>query len=163
MAADNTTSSRITVAREREVQALELRKHGASYRVIGRQLGISYQAAHDAVMRVLARFAAQNEKHTRELRQLEVERLDTALLVVMPKVRAGDLTAVDRLIRLIDSRARLLGLNAPAQVEVGGILNGAPLKAQIVTVNADEFNHEFATLLGLSDGTEHSDGDAEPE
>jgi DNA-binding CsgD family transcriptional regulator len=163
MAGQSPTSDRMMEAREREVQALELRKQGASYRAIGRHLGISQTAAHDAVMRVLARFAAQSEKHTRELRQLEVERLDAAMSVVMPLVRRGDLAAVDRLVRLVDARARLLGLNAPAQVEVGGIAQGAPLKAEIVNVDADAFNRDFAALLGLGDGLDHGDGDAEPE
>jgi hypothetical protein len=149
-------------AREREVRAFELRKMGASYRAIGRDLGISQTAAHDAIMRVLARLAAQTEKHTRELRQMEVERLDAALLVVMPMVRRGDLPAVDRMIRLVDARARLLGLNAPAQVEVGGIPNGAPLKAEIINVDADAFNRDFAALLGLESGEDDRSGDAEP-
>jgi DNA-binding CsgD family transcriptional regulator len=143
MAGQSPTSDRMMEAREREVQALELRKQGASYRAIGRHLGISQTAAHDAVMRVLARFAAQSEKHTRELRQLEVERLDAAMSVVMPLVRRGDLAAVDRLVRLVDARARLLGLNAPAQVEVGGIAQGASL---LSSVSATALTTATATL-----------------
>lgn len=163
MAATNDSASALVEAREREVQALELRKEGASYRTIGRTLGISTTTAFNAVMRVLNRFAAQSAEHTRELRQLEVERLDVAMLKVMPKVRLGDLPAVDRLIRLVDARARLLGLYAPAQLEVGGILNGSPIKAEIAHVDADAFNRDFATLLGLEPGAIDGNRDAEAE
>ena len=55
-----------------------------------------------------------------EMRTLEGERLDALLAAVWKQAMGGDLKAVDRVLRIIDQRARLLGLNAPVQVGLNG-------------------------------------------
>ena len=42
------------------------------------------------------------------------------LLPLGRRVQTGDEKAVDRALRIMERRARLLGLDAPASVEVGG-------------------------------------------
>ena len=101
---------------ERRVKALELRKTGGSYRQIGRALGVSQETAHKDVMHGLAELATQAHGHAEEYRALEVERLDVAILAVATLVRAGDLAAIDRWIRLSESRRKLLGLDLPVKV-----------------------------------------------
>ncbi len=44
-------------------------------------------------------------------RAVELQRLETALLALIQKVRQGDLAAIDRWLKLCESRRRLLGLN----------------------------------------------------
>src|SRR5512139_798613 len=99
-------------AAARRIEALELRKSGASYRQIGRALNISGAQAHRDVCLALAGLA-RIEKHTaEELQAIEVERLDLALLAIAPQVKAGHLGAIDRWIRLSERRCKLLGLDA---------------------------------------------------
>ena len=50
-----------------------------------------------------------------ELRALELERLDRLHEALWPRAIGGDDAALDRLLRVIDRRVRLLGLDAPAR------------------------------------------------
>ena len=103
---------------DKERQALELRKAGASFDAIARQLGWADKSgAYRAVTRALA--AVLNED-AEDLRALDAERLDRLLLAVWKPALDGDGKAWDRALRLLDQRARLLGLNAPTQVALKG-------------------------------------------
>src|SRR6266511_4058422 len=88
-------------AADRRVQALELRKAGASYRAIGEQLNISEKTAHQDVQRVLSHFTVDGKA--------------IGLTDDGPKLQA-----VDRLLRISESRRRLLGLGAPQAIDVQG-------------------------------------------
>jgi len=48
----------------------------------------------------------------RSERALELQRLETALHALVSKVHEGDLAAIDRWLKLCESRRKLLGLNA---------------------------------------------------
>lgn len=96
---------------ERERRVLELRRAGVSFDVIATQVGYRDRgAAYKAYKRALARTLQQPAA---ELRDLEVDRLDRLLTAVWPKALRGDLAAVDRVLRVAERRARLLGLDAP--------------------------------------------------
>lgn len=110
------TSGRSVLAREREVQALELRKAGASYAAIGQALGISAMGAYKAVQRALKRLTKHSEAAAAEVRALELARLDAMLLAIWPQVKQGHLGAIDRALRISQRRAALLGLDAPMPV-----------------------------------------------
>lgn len=95
---------------ERRRQACELRLAGVGYAQIARQLGYaSASGAHAAVQQGMK--AAFEEPHG-EVRRLELERLDALLVGLWPKARRGDASAVDRVLRVMDRRARYLGLDA---------------------------------------------------
>lgn len=113
---ESATSPRRLAAKEKQRRALELRRAGASYAQIGRVLGYrSTASAHKAVEVALTMTLREPAE---AVRQLELERLDEAQRAIWPRVRAGDLEAIDRLCKLMDRRAKLLGLDAPKQVEV---------------------------------------------
>src|SRR3954463_1560088 len=61
---------------ERRVRALELRKAGASYREIGRELGVDVHTAHADIGAELAALRETAVGEATELRALELERLD---------------------------------------------------------------------------------------
>ena len=107
------TSPRRVRARERELQAVELRKAGLNYRQIGEVLGISHVAVGKAVKRALATYSEQTKEATDELRQLELERLDALTLAFSPKAMAGDTQAAKLILRVMEHRSRLLGLEPP--------------------------------------------------
>lgn len=109
-------------AEVRRVKAFELRKAGASYRAIGAALGVSEATAHRDIHAVLKRLAKQQEGHAEEYRQLELERLDALIASVWSQARGDkkknippDLAAMDRLMRLMQQRARLMGLELQAE------------------------------------------------
>lgn len=101
-------------ARERMARALELRMAGCTYQVIADQLGYatrdSAQKAIKAALKDITREAAQ------QVKELELGRLDKALLYIWPQVQKGSLGAVDRFIRIQHQRAQLLGLYAPQKI-----------------------------------------------
>jgi DNA-binding CsgD family transcriptional regulator len=105
-------------ARERERQAIALRKGGATYEEIGRALGVARTTAYQAVRRALVRLAQESREDAIQLRQLELVRLD-GIQVQMTRILDGqDSTprqrcdAADRLIKVSERRARLLNLDA---------------------------------------------------
>lgn len=115
---ESKASKRRLTARERERQALELRMAGGTYAQIAEALEISQTGAYKAVMRALDKLNQKTLENAEQLRRLELERLDRAVLAVWPKVQEGRLTAIDRWIRLSESRRKLLGLDAPQQANV---------------------------------------------
>jgi oligoendopeptidase F len=107
-------------ARRRQAQAVELRVAGASLDAIAAKLGYtSASAAYRAIETALQRTI---QAPADSLRELELRRLDVLMLAIWNKARKGDLDAVDRAIRIIDRRAKLLGLDAPQRVDIAGYL-----------------------------------------
>lgn len=109
-----TTGPKRLAVLEKERQALELRKAGATFEAIATQVGYTNpSAAHKAVKRAMDRTIREPAD---ELRALESERLDRMLLTSWKLAIAGDLKAVDRVLKVIELRARLFGLaTVPAQ------------------------------------------------
>ena len=95
----------------RRQRVLEMRKAGISFQAIARELGVSSTQATRDFKRALDEAACGRRMTIRTERALELQRLETALLALIQKVRQGDLAAIDRWLRLCESRRRLLGLN----------------------------------------------------
>lgn len=98
-------------ARTREAKALDLRLLGYSHERIARELGYQHRsAAKKAIDRALASIPREAAS---QLRDMELERLDLAQRSLAEKIVRGHLGAIDRLIRIMDHRAKLLGLYEP--------------------------------------------------
>jgi hypothetical protein len=115
-------------AKERAGTALRLRKEGRTYAEIAELAGYNtISAAFDAVRREMARVT---KEPAAELIQLEAERLDTLFRAHYRAAVAGDVKATLTCLKIMERRARLLGLDAPlkqdlsmqAKGEVGGVL-----------------------------------------
>ncbi|PRQ11728.1 hypothetical protein C1Y63_04790 [Corynebacterium sp. 13CS0277] len=98
---------------ERAKRALQMRLAGATYAEIGQVLGISQGTAWKDIAREIRAIPATEAT---ELRQLELARLDRLQRAVWEDAVGGNLRAVDRVVRIIERRARLLGLDS-IQVE----------------------------------------------
>ncbi|MGL5925540.1 hypothetical protein [Chroococcidiopsis sp.] len=61
--------------------------------------------------------------------EIELQRLDSWLEVIHPKIQAGDLNAIDRALKIELLRVNLLGFNAPVKVR---IKRAAEIEAKIV-------------------------------
>ncbi|TDC47651.1 hypothetical protein E1281_25970 [Actinomadura sp. KC345] len=124
---------------ERDAEAARLRGRGLSYRKIAAELEMDVSSAHAAVQRALRAIV---EEPAEDARALELERLDTALAAVMRVLEADHvviqhgkvvelngqpvpddapvLQAVDRIVKISESRRKLLGLDAAQKLDVGG-------------------------------------------
>ena len=115
-------SERRVQAHERQKQALQLRTAGVAYEEIAARLGYRGRSgAYAAVMRALR---ATLQEPADELRTLELERLDRLLLGVWGQAAKGNQGAVDRALRIMERRAKLLGLDAPSKTELSGPQGG---------------------------------------
>jgi hypothetical protein len=126
------------VARDRERQAFELRKAGATYEQIAAKIQphedgrtVTPPAVMKMIRRVLCRLEKLTEEDAEQVRRLEIERLDAMLLGLWQKARAGHEGAVDRVLRVMQRRAELLGLDAPTKGEITG-KDGGPIEAFVV-------------------------------
>jgi uncharacterized membrane protein YccC len=95
-------------------EAVRLRAAGMTFDQIAERLGYADRSgAHRAVTHALQRALREPAD---ELRELENRRLDELLQTLWLKAMAGDLKAIDRVQRIIETRMRLNGLQAPLQV-----------------------------------------------
>jgi len=114
-------SPRRLEAAERQRQALELRKTGQTYDAIAQALGYrNPSCAYRAIERALKKTLQQPAD---SVRQLEIARLDAMLHALWgralgSKTRPPNPLIVDRILRLMERRARLLGLDAPVKTDV---------------------------------------------
>lgn len=96
-------------AAERSRRALQLRLMRQSYDQIAKALGYSHKsAARKAVEREIAKVPREAAK---ELRDQELETLDMAQRAIMPSIIAGHLGAIDRMVKLMEQRAKLTGIH----------------------------------------------------
>ena len=121
---------------ERRARALQLRAAGLSYQAIADQLGYSSRrAAAQDVTRALADRQGLLDTQSALFVSLELERLDSLERAVQGVMRqaAADgersivLRAADRLLRIAERRAALLGLDASgkAKDDTGGSIDDA--------------------------------------
>lgn len=122
---------------------LSLRKSGATYRQIAQAAEQQFGAdalprgwderyAYNDIARELEKLKTLNSGLTEDVRELEVQRLDELLLSMWPQAKKGNQGAVDRVLRIMERRARLLGLDAPTRADVTS--GGEAIKANVIVV-----------------------------
>jgi hypothetical protein len=108
---------------EKTLRALELRKRGLNYTQIGKKLGCARSTACRYVLSELENLADKCREEAVHVRDLELQRLDDLYLIAYRAIIDGyDLAGIDRCLRIMDRRAKLLGLDAAEKVEHSGDL-----------------------------------------
>lgn len=103
----NATERRATAAEKRK-QALDLRRAGWSFEDIAEEVGYTNKgSAYRAVKQAIADITRESAN---ELLELELARLDDLMAGAYEAARNGDLFAIDRVLKIIDQRAKFLGL-----------------------------------------------------
>jgi hypothetical protein len=105
-------------AAQHTAQALDLRIKGHSFREIGAAVGISEKAAWALIDREFHRLREECEEKRAIVIAIEVARLDRMLAKLDPAIDVGDPDAIRTAIQVGARRSRLLGLDAPTQVNV---------------------------------------------
>jgi hypothetical protein len=118
----------------RRQQILLLAMRGYSYRQIAQQLNIpSIGTISTDLQKELKRLSAENAGHTEQLRQLEIGRTDELLSVLADhweyeevvtdgkgkeiKTKRPDHNVIERVLKIMDRRAKLLGVDTPERHE----------------------------------------------
>lgn len=113
-----TTDPSTLTAEERRQLAVELRKQGQDYQTIGTMLGVTRQAAHKMVKKALDKIRATTMEDAQTIIDLEAQRLDSLLIPMYGEAvkMEPDYFAVDRVLKIMERRARLLGLDKPDKI-----------------------------------------------
>lgn len=131
----------ITDPRQREV--LNLRKRAIPYEMIAEMLNISEEEAVDLGRSALRSLKRASVEELDLARQLQVEQIEAMIAAIYTQATGQrldgssalvDLDAIDRMVKLLDAKAKLLGLNAPQKIDIDARLivmareMGAPLE-----------------------------------
>lgn len=109
---------------EKTLEALELRKRGLNYTQIGEKLGCNRSTACRYVLSELENLADKCREEAVHVRDLELQRLDDLYLIAYRAIiRGNDLAGIDRCLRIMERRAKLLGIDAAAKVDVQGLVD----------------------------------------
>lgn len=100
---------------DKETKVLELRRAGLTWQRIAEEVGYSdHSGAYAAYKRAMKRTLQQPAD---ELRQQELDRIDRLQLAAWPKAMQGHIQSIGIIVRLMERRARLLGLDMPIRIE----------------------------------------------
>ena len=120
---------------------LRLRIRGLTFDAIGKELGVTRQAACKAYRVAMDALAAETRGTATQLRELELARLDELQAGIHNAALASDPAAVQAELKIMDRRARLMGLDARQTIDI--TTDGKPLSA----MTADELRAEREALL----------------
>ena len=116
---------------ERRDHVMGLLLAGGSTRSIAKVVGVHHATvARDIDARLKG--AAEACRSTTDLRLIEEERLG-ALLLQWWGAAQHDLHAFDRVLRLLERRAKLLGLDSPQKLEHSGV-DGGPIQTDMKVI-----------------------------
>lgn len=93
----------------------ELRLKGLSLRAIGKILGLNHQTVANRLELANRAIVLPGVE---EYRKIEDERLDLMWTALIPRIQTGETRAIEQGIRLLERRAKLHGLDRPAELNV---------------------------------------------
>ena len=116
-----------------DVEALRLHGQGLSFQKVADRLGVSKSTAYERCQRALA---AVPVKDVEEYRKVIDEQLDAVLEVALQKAISGDkgaLFGIDRVIAILDRKAKLWGLDKAVKqvLEVTTYEGGGELEREL--------------------------------
>lgn len=154
------------VAEEKRQKAIDLRRKGYSYREIGAEIGATHGYCYKLVSQALKRIREETNEIAEDARQLEMERLDQLWMHAYQAVEAGDIGAIDKAVRVMDRRSKLLGLDAPARHDITGTLTSSPewvaLRGVIVTALETFPEAQAAVVAAIAERVGENGGGTSP-
>lgn len=121
---------------EKERRAVELRLSGYSYPEIAAELGISVSNAFNRVQSALTTTIAKTAEDAEKVRNMELHRLDALLRPLYAQAKAGDPKATEMCLKIMDRRAKYLGLDSPEKLKLES--DGISITCGIPPVNEDD-------------------------
>lgn len=135
-AAGPETSGKMIEAKRKQREAVQLRVAGASLQTIADRVGYSHPSgAHAAITSALREMLPEQERT--DARRLELAKLDRLEMAAWPAALTGDDRAQGTILRCVSMRSKLLGLEAPAQLDVR-VREGEMVRVEILDVLNDK-------------------------
>jgi len=100
---------------ERRERVYAMRLTGKSLGFIAQAEGVSKTTVFNDIEAVIK---AKTEVPAQQVREMELDRLDLLLDKLMPRVEQGDVQAIQTALKVMDRRAKFLGLDAPTKQDV---------------------------------------------
>ena len=119
---------------------------GLNYRDIAGALDVSLATVAGDVKTILKRWRAEQVSTIDQWVQLESHRLDRAINAIWEKVNDGDLNAIDRALKIMERRAKLLGLDTPSVTRLEGA-DGGPIQTQRVPIDLDKLSEDDVRMI----------------
>jgi ribosomal protein L15E len=123
---------------ERRAEALAYRLQGLTFAQIGQKMGYSAERACRVVNQELEARRQEAAETADSIRELEVMRLDELQQGIYVAGKGGAVTAIDRLLKIMERRARLLGLDAPTRTALEGTLRTTGVSEFLHLATAEE-------------------------
>jgi hypothetical protein len=123
-----TKQQELEIENRRKIVAANLLA-GLNYRDMAAQLNVSIGTIASDVKKITTRLKHEQLQDIELVAQTELRRLDAALNAIWTKVTAGDFSAIDKLLRLQDQRAKYLPLFGPDRMELSGP-GGKPIEIE---------------------------------
>ncbi len=136
--------ARRAATKERARQALALRRGGASYDAIARELGTDKSVVSRLIKREID---AIPREEAQDVRAMELQRLDTMFRAIWEKAAKGDGYAQDRALRIMKRRAEYLGLDEPKTLTQVNVLLEKELNVTISTLERNLDGETFQRVL----------------
>lgn len=106
----------------RRSMIINMRASGMTLEQIAEHMGISTPTVSRILKAALNRDAERDAQRVEQLRELELMRLDTLQTSLWARAIKGDVQAHDRVMKIMDRRAKLVGLDAPQKIERKGTM-----------------------------------------
>lgn len=100
---------------DRRERVYAMRLTGKSLGFIAQAEGVSKTTVFNDIEAVIK---AKTEVPAQQVREMELDRLDLLLDKLMPRVENGDVQAIQTALKVMDRRAKFLGLDAPTKQEI---------------------------------------------
>jgi len=126
MAPTNRNSKALVSKKDKQEKALKLRLKGYSYSKIGYEIGCTKQHAHRLVAAAMKEVSLKIAEDAQQVKQMEVLRLDKMFLeactiMAQSTKELNKLAAIDRMNRIMERRAKLLGLDDIKEISIESI------------------------------------------
>ena len=112
---EQTAEEKAAELEAKEAKVLELRRAGFTFQRIAEEVGYATPSgAQRALERIMTRNVPQAPE---EFRWQELDRLDRMQVALWPRAMKGDDRAIGTIVRLMERRARLVGIDAPQRIQ----------------------------------------------
>lgn len=135
-------------------KALELRKSGLSYREIARRMNRSVNTVHGYIQSELLFLREQTSMDAESVRDMELERLDQLQSSLWSARK--DPSVAGTIIRIMERRAKLLGIDAPTRTELVGAL-AAVTPETAAKMSDSDISARVRALLGRIEASTKAD------
>jgi hypothetical protein len=117
--------------RERVATCWQLRKEGNEPAAIAEQMGLTVALVRTYLAEAIAVWKAAYEAEARDLALLDLARTEEVIRYSWPKVRQGNDKAAQVVLRALERRARMLGIDKATRVEVANGASLAEIRAKL--------------------------------